>query len=166
MPEIFYHCNVSNWLFQRKIIYLIVIKKRQSVLSKDLGSLILYPFYRTRKNINKFCLCFLFVISWTATLMPKQAQRIDIILPFYPFELKLYFSSPRPTYFWERRQSKDCSAEKRMGNATGQILHLINIPSLTTCILLQGVFLVRPKKWLIVRLHVNPFKKVLSVRIS
>ena len=74
-------------------------------------------------------------LKLTVALRPKQAQRIDIILPFYPFELKLYVSSPRPTYFWERRQSKDCSAEKRMGNATGQILHLINIPFLTTCIL-------------------------------
>ena len=76
-------------------------------------------------------------LKLTATLMPKQAQRIDIILPFYPFELRLYFSSPRPTYFWERRQSQDCNAEKRMGNATGQILHLINIPSLITCILVS-----------------------------
>ena len=113
--------------FQRRIIYLIVIKKRQS----DLGSPILYPLSDTEKASTNFVCDFL---KLTATLMPKQAQRIDIILPFYPFELKLYFSSPRPTYFWERRQSQDCNAEKRMGNATGQILHLINIP-LTTCIL-------------------------------
>ena len=89
-----------------------------------MGSPILNPLSDTEKALTNF-VCDFFKL--TATLMPKQSQRIDIILPFYPFELKLYFSSPRPTYFWERRQSQDCNAEKRMGNATGQILHLINM---------------------------------------
>ena len=115
--------------------YLPDCDKKEEILGFGISNPI--SFIGHGKSINKFCLCFLFCdfLKLTNTLMPKQAQRIDIILPFYPFELKLYFSSTRPTYFSERRQSQDCSAEKRMGNATGQILHLINIPSLTTYIL-------------------------------
>ena len=91
LKEISYHWNVRiQWSFQGRIIYLIVIKKGQSVLGFGISNPI--AFIRHGESINKFCLCFLFCdfLKLTNTLMPKQAQRIDIILPFYPNSTLLF----------------------------------------------------------------------------
>ena len=123
--------------------------------------------FTTRRNCSFPPMLFLWELMWIFRILELELGTDGALEICSYNDVTMIIENPNHASLASEQQLEDISPEL-VSVESYLWSYLVFYPVFSSSPIIQGVFfsLVCPKKWLSVRSHVNPLKKVLSVRIS